>query len=75
VDDQKRIQLAFQRDILISRKDQPASTDPAQLPHQSIGTVLGHSYPTLQPPYDANQLQCGDARNQEQVLDKLLAGR
>ncbi|MFJ2487845.1 substrate-binding periplasmic protein [Pseudomonas sp. NPDC087639] len=69
------IPLFFQRDLLITRQDQPASADPATLPLQSIGTVLGYSYPTLQPLFDANRLQREDARNQEQVLNKLLAGR
>ncbi|WP_433899319.1 substrate-binding periplasmic protein [Pseudomonas sp. PSE1(2024)] len=69
------IPLFFQRDLLISRQDQPTSADPAHLPRQSIGTVLGYSYPTLQPIFDADRLWREDARNQEQVLDKLLAGR
>ncbi|WP_025110349.1 ABC transporter substrate-binding protein [Pseudomonas sp. H1h] len=69
------IPLLFQRDLLISRRDQPPHVDPARLPRQSIGTVLGYSYPTLQPLFDANRLQRDDARNQEQVLEKLLAGR
>ena len=67
--------LFFQRDLLISRQDQPPNADPAHLPRQSIGTVLGYSYPTLQPIFDADRLWREDARNQEQVLDKLLAGR
>ncbi|ANI53600.1 substrate-binding periplasmic protein [Pseudomonas sp. 22082] len=67
--------LFFQRDLLISRQDQPPRADPAHLPRQSIGTVLGYSYPTLQPIFDADRLWREDARNQEQVLDKLLAGR
>ena len=61
--------------MLISRKDQPVSIDPATLPRQSIGTVLGYTYPTLQPLFEADRLQREDARNQEQVLEKLLAGR
>ena len=69
------VPLWFQRDLLVSRKEQPAQIDPAQLPRQAIGTVLGYSYPTLQPLFDADQLQREDARNQEQVLEKLLAGR
>ncbi|WP_085655240.1 MULTISPECIES: ABC transporter substrate-binding protein [unclassified Pseudomonas] len=67
--------LFFQRDLLISRQDQLPNADPAHLPRQSIGTVLGYSYPTLQPIFDADRLWREDARNQEQVLDKLLAGR
>ncbi|AWA38858.1 amino acid ABC transporter substrate-binding protein [Pseudomonas fluorescens] len=69
------IPLLFQRDLLISRQDQPTTADPAHLPRQSIGTVLGYSYPTLQPIFDADRLWREDARNQEQVLEKLLAGR
>lgn len=67
--------LLFQRDLLISRDDQPLHVEPARLPRQSIGTVLGYTYPTLQPLFDADHLQRDDARNQEQVLEKLLAGR
>lgn len=69
------IPLLFQRDLLISRQSQPTHIEPTSLPPQSIGTVLGYTYPTLQPLFDANQLQREDARNQEQVLEKLLAGR
>jgi len=69
------IPLLFQRDLLISRQGLPAQSDPADLSRQSIGTVLGYSYPTLQPLFDADRLWREDARNQEQVLDKLLAGR
>ena len=67
--------LLFQRDLLVSRKDQPVSINPATLPRQSIGTVLGYIYPTLQPFFDTDHLHREDARNQEQVLEKLLAGR
>ncbi|WP_095051989.1 ABC transporter substrate-binding protein [Pseudomonas sp. Irchel s3b2] len=66
--------LLVQRDLLIGRRVSP-SIDPADLPHQSIGTVRGYSYPTLQPLFDADRLHRDDARNQEQVLEKLLAGR
>ena len=69
------IPLLFQRDLLISRQGLPNTLDPADLPRQSIGTVLGYTYPTLQPLFDANRLYRDDARNQEQVLEKLHAGR
>jgi polar amino acid transport system substrate-binding protein len=69
------VPLWFQRDLLVSRQDQSARIDPAHLPRQAIGTVNGYSYPTLQPLFNADQLQREDARNQEQVLEKLLAGR
>ncbi|WP_454876070.1 substrate-binding periplasmic protein [Pseudomonas farris] len=67
--------LLVQRDLLIGRRGSPDTVNPAELPQQSIGTVLGYSYPTLQPLFDADRLHRDDARNQEQVLDKLLAGR
>ncbi|KII33494.1 amino acid ABC transporter substrate-binding protein [Pseudomonas fluorescens] len=69
------IPLLTQPDLLISRPAAPATVIPAKLSHQSIGTVLGYSYPTLQPLFDANELHRDDARNQEQVLEKLHAGR
>jgi polar amino acid transport system substrate-binding protein len=69
------IPLWTQPDLLVSRPDATTSVTPTHLPHQSIGTVLGYSYPTLQPLFDANRLYRDDARNQEQVLEKLHAGR
>ncbi|MCF4994578.1 transporter substrate-binding domain-containing protein [Pseudomonas syringae] len=69
------IPVFFQRDLLVSRQNPQKNVDPARLPQQSIGTVLGYSYPTLQPLFDADRLRREDARNQEQVLAKLLAGR
>jgi polar amino acid transport system substrate-binding protein len=68
------IPLLVQRDLLIGRRDSPSIT-PAELSQQSIGTVRGYNYPTLQPLFDADRLHRDDARNQEQVLEKLLAGR
>ncbi|KPG98606.1 amino acid ABC transporter substrate-binding protein [Pseudomonas sp. RIT-PI-q] len=69
------IPLWTQPDVLISRKSPLTAVVAANLPPQSIGTVLGYSYPTLQPLFDADRLRREDARNQEQVLEKLLAGR
>ncbi|WP_448106963.1 substrate-binding periplasmic protein [Pseudomonas azerbaijanoccidentalis] len=69
------IPLWTQPDLLVSRPALQTSVVPASLPRQSIGTVLGYSYPTLQLLFDANQLLRDDARNQEQVLEKLHAGR
>jgi polar amino acid transport system substrate-binding protein len=69
------IPLFNQPDVLITRHAPPGAVKPADLPQQSIGTVLGYSYSTLQPLFDTGQLQRDDARNQEQVLEKLLAGR
>lgn len=69
------IPLLFQRDLLVSRQDLPALVVPSSLPSQNIGTVLGYIYPKLQPLFDSGQLRRDDARNQEQVLQKLMAGR
>lgn len=69
------IPLFFQRDLLVATADAPAPVTPTTLSPQPIGTVLGYSYPTLQPLFDAGQLRRDDARSQEQVLAKLLAGR
>lgn len=69
------IPLWVQPDVLISRPDPITSLIPADLPRQFIGTVRSYSYPTLQPLFDADKLQREDARNQEQVLEKLSAGR
>jgi polar amino acid transport system substrate-binding protein len=69
------VPLFFQRDILVGTASAPAAVTPATLPHQPIGTVLSYTYPTLQPLFDSRQLRRDDARSQEQVLAKLLAGR
>lgn len=69
------IPLWVQPDVLLSRPDPLTSADPAHLTRQSIGTVRGYVYPTLQPLFDAGKLDREDALNQEQVLEKLLAGR
>jgi polar amino acid transport system substrate-binding protein len=69
------VPLLVQRDLLIGQRNSPTSVNLADLPGQSIGTVRGYSYPTLQPLFDADRLHREDARNQEQVLEKLLAGR
>lgn len=69
------IPLFTQPDLLITPNSRPAAVNPAELPQQSIGTVLSYSYPTLQPLFDTDQLHRDDARNQELVLEKLLAGR
>ena len=69
------IPLFIQPDLLIARRADPAVVNPADLSNQTIGTVLGYSYPTLQPLFETDQLLRDDARNQELVLEKLLAGR
>lgn len=69
------IPLLVQRDVLVSR-DPPGTTVVLdELPLQRIGTVHGYTYPPLDPYFDANKLERDDARNQDQALQKLLAGR
>ena len=69
------IPLFVQRDLLVTAgQDSPAITA-TDLPPQNIGTVLSYTYPSLQPLFDRGQLMRDDARNQEQVLEKLGAGR
>eukprot|EP00659_Diplonema_papillatum_P013237 gene13237-20451_t len=42
---------------------------------QHIGTVLGYSYPTLEARFASGQFSRDDSRSEEQVLQKLVAGR
>ncbi|OLF55142.1 substrate-binding periplasmic protein [Pseudomonas chlororaphis] len=69
------IPLFVQRDLLVSREPHAAQVIPQNLPPQPVGTVLGYAYPSLQPLFDSHQLTRDDARNQDQVLQKLWAGR
>ncbi|KHK65983.1 MULTISPECIES: substrate-binding periplasmic protein [Pseudomonas] len=69
------VPLFFQRDVLVGSASAPARITPRALTQQSIGTVLSYSYPTLQPLFDSGHLRRDDARSQDQVLAKLLAGR
>jgi len=61
------VPLLVQRDLLIGRRGSPDMVNPAELPQQSIGTVLGYSYPTLQPLFDADRLET-EFKQVEQVL-------
>lgn len=67
--------LMTQRDVLVTTDEHTRPILLQNLPSQHIGTVLSYSYPVLQPLFDSGQLHRDDARNQEQVLQKLLAGR
>ncbi|WLG97538.1 ABC transporter substrate-binding protein [Pseudomonas sp. FP198] len=69
------VPLFFQRDVLVGSASASARVTPATLAQQSIGTVLSYHYPTLQPLFDNGHLRRDDARSQDQVLAKLLAGR
>jgi polar amino acid transport system substrate-binding protein len=62
-----------QRDVLVST--QPGAALLEQLQNERIGTVLGFSYPRLEPLFKSGQLRREDARTQTQVLLKLSARR
>jgi len=69
------VPLMTQRDIMVGGPGNPTQVQPEQLQNESIGTVLGYIYPTLQPLFDSHQLLRDDARSQDQVLKKLAASR
>lgn len=62
-----------QRDVLVGRV--PGPMQPEEIQRQRLGTVLGFTYPRLQPLFDSRQLLREDARTQHQVLLKLEAAR
>ncbi|GLX14042.1 hypothetical protein Pstr01_22810 [Pseudomonas straminea] len=67
------VSFMTQRDLLVSRSNQ--AVDPTRLPGQTIGTVLGFNYPTLNALFERGRLHRDDARTQGLVLRKLAAGR
>lgn len=67
--------LLIQRDLLISTPDNAKPRVPASLTNETIGTVLGYVYPTLQNAFDNRQLRRDDARSEVQVLQKLQIHR
>jgi len=69
------VPLFMQRNLLVSTHAVPAVVHLQQLSRQHIGTVLSYTYTPLQPLFDANLLIRDDARNEEQVLQKLVVGR
>jgi len=69
------IPLIHQRDLLVGRIGDSTPMPPERLPAQAIGTVLGYTYPTLQPLLDQGRLSREDSRSQLLVLQKLQAGR
>lgn len=69
------IPLFHQRDVLVGRLGDSNPVAAEQLPPQAIGTVLGYTYPTLQPLLDQGRLSREDSRSQLLVLQKLQAHR
>jgi len=64
-----------QRDILVAQASDDAPVDLSKLHDERIGTVLGFLYPALEKSFASGALLRDDARNQQQVLEKLLAHR
>lgn len=62
-----------QRDLIVTRQHETSL--PGSHLGERIGTVLGFIYPTLEPQIASGLVQRDDARTQEQVLEKLEAGR
>lgn len=67
--------LMRQRDVLVARAGDAQAVDIAQLRDERIGTILGFMYRGLDERFASGALIRDDARNQNQVLRKLLAGR
>ncbi|WP_348748377.1 substrate-binding periplasmic protein [Pseudomonas rhodesiae] len=67
------VPLMVQRSVLVSAAEQPITL--ADLAPQAIGTVLNYRYTGLAALFASGRLTRDDARSEEQVLHKLLAGR
>lgn len=67
------IPLMVQRNVLVSTHAQPVQV--SRLAPQTIGTALNYRYTSLDPLFASGQLTRDDARSEEQVLYKLIAGR
>ena len=67
------IPLMMQRNVLVSTHAQPVQV--SRLTPQLIGTVLNYRYTSLDPLFASNKLTRDEARSEEQVLHKLVAGR
>ncbi|MEA1606947.1 substrate-binding periplasmic protein [Pseudomonas spirodelae] len=62
-----------QRDLLLGNRAE--QLQPEALHGERLGTVLGFTYPRLDPLFNSGQIQREDSRTQDQVLHKLSAGR
>nr|WP_314559788.1 transporter substrate-binding domain-containing protein [uncultured Pseudomonas sp.] len=69
------IPLMVQRNLLVSTHIPAQPVQVGKLAPQAIGTVLNYRYATLEPLFASGQLSRDDARSEEQVLQKLVAGR
>ncbi|AKS08676.1 substrate-binding periplasmic protein [Pseudomonas trivialis] len=69
------IPLMVQRNLLVSTHIPAQPVQFGKLAPQAMGTVLNYRYATLEPLFASGQLSRDDARSEEQVLQKLVAGR
>ena len=67
------VPFMVQRDLLVGRSQQQVQLN--QMPGETIGTVLGFTYPSLDTLFTSGQLIRDDARTQELALAKLQAKR
>jgi ABC-type amino acid transport substrate-binding protein len=67
--------LMVQRNVLVSTHNPSSTVSITQLAPQAIGTVLNYRYASLDPLFANGQFSRDDARSEEQVLHKLVAGR
>jgi polar amino acid transport system substrate-binding protein len=67
------VPFMVQRDLLVGRSQQQMQV--GQIQGETIGTVLGFTYPKLDPLFASGHLRREDARTQELALDKLKAKR
>ena len=67
------VPFMVQRDLLVGRSQQQVQL--SRMQGETIGTVLGFTYPGLDPLFASGQLQRDDARTQELALAKLQARR
>lgn len=69
------VPFLYQRDLIVARQGSEHLDNPDAISGESIGTVRGYAYPRLQHQFDRGSLLRDEARNQDLVLQKLLAGR
>lgn len=67
------VPFMLQRDLLVGRRARQVQL--SRMRGEAIGTVLGFTYPKLEPLFANGQLRRDDARTQEQALAKLDARR
>lgn len=69
------VPLFVQHNVLVSVHGPAQAVQLDKLAPQLIGTVLNYRYSALDPLFASGQLLRDDARSEEQVLHKLVAGR